>query len=134
MFDLVLKITLCISQGNLLHSQPHYLVNLMKPPELQIFNHFFQMPPVHPLFIPLETIFQGGLKGFLIFPRRIKREHWEDRSSRSQMFIDVLENFTNFTEKHLCWSFFLINFRPVAYTSSKKRLQNRCFLCDLLYF
>ena len=32
------------------------------------------------------------------------------RSRRSQMFfkIVVLKNFTNFTEKHLCWSLFLI--------------------------
>ena len=34
----------------------------------------------------------------------------EERSSRSQMFIeiDILENFANFTGKHLCWSLFLI--------------------------
>ena len=32
------------------------------------------------------------------------------RSSRSQMFfkIGALKNFANFTEKHLCWSLFLI--------------------------
>ena len=126
MFDLVLNNPLyLVGQST---SQPTSLFDKFnETSRVADFNHFFQMPPVHPLFIPLETIFQGGLKGFLIFPRRIKREQWEDRSSRSQMFIDVLENFTNFTEKHLCWSFFLINYRPVAYTSSKKRLQNRCF-------
>ena len=34
--------------------------------------------------------------------------------------IVVLKNFTDFLGKHLCWSFFLINF-------IKNRLQHRCF-------
>ena len=43
-------------------------------------------------------------------------------NSRSQVFykIHVLKNLEIFTRKHLCWSFFLINF-------IKNRLQNRCF-------
>ena len=43
-------------------------------------------------------------------------------NSRSQMFykIDALKNLVMFTEEHLCWRFFLINF-------IKKRLQHRCF-------
>ena len=42
-------------------------------------------------------------------------------NSRSQKFykINALKNFGIFTGKHLCWRFFLINF--------KKRLQHRCF-------
>ena len=41
-------------------------------------------------------------------------------NSRSQMFYDALQNLAIFTEKRLCWRFFLINF-------IKKRLQHRCF-------
>ena len=46
------------------------------------------------------------------------------RSSRSQMFfkIGVLNNFTNFTGKHLCSSLFLSDLK--AFNFIKKRLQN----------
>ena len=50
-------------------------------------------------------------------------EYWDSRrTSRLKMFfmIGVLKNFAIFTEKHLCWSHFLINF-------IKKRLKCRCF-------
>ena len=36
----------------------------------------------------------------------------------------VLENFANFTGKHLCWSLFLIKLQG---SLTKKRLQHRCF-------
>ena len=53
------------------------------------------------------------------------------RSSRSQMFfkVGVHKNVANFTEKHLCWSLFVIKlqaFRPGC-NLIKKRLQHRCF-------
>ena len=46
--------------------------------------------------------------------------------------IGVLKAFANFLEKHLCWSFFLINsikksLLKVCWNSIKKRLQHRCF-------
>ena len=41
-------------------------------------------------------------------------------NSRSQIFYDALQNLAIFTEKHLRWRFFLINF-------SKKRFQHSCF-------
>ena len=41
-------------------------------------------------------------------------------NSRSQIFYDDLQNLAIFTEKHLRWRFFLINF-------GKKRFQHRCF-------
>ena len=39
--------------------------------------------------------------------------------------IDVLKNFTNFTESYLCWSLFLIKLRNRKFI--KKRIQRRCF-------
>ena len=38
----------------------------------------------------------------------------------------VLRNFANFTGKHLCWSFFLIEL-PEVCSFIKKRLRQRCF-------
>ena len=38
----------------------------------------------------------------------------------------VLRNFANFTGKHLCWSFFLIELQEVC-SFIKKRLRHRCF-------
>ena len=54
------------------------------------------------------------------------------RSSRSQMFfkIGVLKNFAIFTEKHLCWSLFLIKLQA----SRPKRLRQRCFPVDIAKF
>ena len=40
--------------------------------------------------------------------------------------IDILKNFGNFTEKHLCWSPFLIKL-PKTCNLIKKRLQHRYF-------
>ena len=47
--------------------------------------------------------------------------------SRSKLVfkIDVLENFANFTEKHLCWSLFLIKLETCNFT--RKRIQLSCF-------
>ena len=51
------------------------------------------------------------------------------RSVRSQVFykISVLKNFTIFTERHLCWSLFLIKLQAWKPTTLSKRLQHRCF-------
>ena len=56
-----------------------------------------------------------------------KKKSCTYRSSRSQMFfqIDVFKNFTNFTEKHRCWSLFLIKLQTCNFI--KNRLQHRCF-------
>ena len=54
------------------------------------------------------------LVSFIVFLWSIenRRTYWMllYRSSRSQMFfkVGVPENFSNFTEKHFCWSLFLI--------------------------
>ena len=39
----------------------------------------------------------------------------------------VLKSFTTFTEKHMCWSLFLIICRQKSCKFIKKRLQHRCF-------
>ena len=56
--------------------------------------------------------------------RRIKSSC---RSSLSEMLftIGVLKNFANFTEKHLCWSLFLMKLETCNFM--KKRLQHSCF-------
>ena len=38
----------------------------------------------------------------------------------------ILRNFANFTGKHLCWNFFLIELQEVC-SFVKKRLRHRCF-------
>ena len=50
------------------------------------------------------------------------------RSSRWQMFfkIGVLKNFAIFTEKHLCWSLFLIMLQTIWPVTFYKRDSNRC--------
>ena len=54
------------------------------------------------------------------------------KSSRFQVFfkIVVLRHFTNFTEKLLWWSLFLIKLQAL----SKKRIWHRCFLWNLRNF
>ena len=55
---------------------------------------------------------------------------------QKQLLVDVikighLKNFANFTEKHLCWSLFLIKlqaFRPVTLL---KRKPNQVFSCEI---
>ena len=59
------------------------------------------------------------------------------RSSRSQMLFKtgVLENFINFTGKHLCWSLFLINFQTFRPATLLKRDSNTSvFLWNLWNF
>ena len=46
----------------------------------------------------------------------------ESSHRRYSVKINVLNNFTNFTGKHLCWSLFLIKKNFI-----KKRVQHRCF-------
>ena len=59
------------------------------------------------------------------------------RRSRREVFCKkgVLENFTKFTGKHLCWSLFfnkVAGLRPESIL--KKRLQQRCFPLNLVKF
>ena len=59
------------------------------------------------------------------------------RRSRREVFCKkgVLENFTKFTGKHLCWSLFfnkVAGLRPESIL--KKRLQHRCFPLNLVKF
>ena len=51
-----------------------------------------------------------------------------DRSNHQRCSVkkDFLKNFANFTEKHPCWSLFLIKFQASNFI--KMRLQPRCFL------
>ena len=51
---------------------------------------------------------------------------WEYRSSRRRCSVKegVLKDSANFTEKHLCWSLFLIKLQA---STLIKRLQHRCF-------
>ena len=58
---------------------------------------------------------------------------WEYRSSRRRCSVKegVLKDSANFTEKHLCWSLFLIKlqaFRPVTLL---KRKPNQVFSCEI---
>ena len=46
----------------------------------------------------------------------------------------VLKNFTKFTGKHLCWSFFFNNVADWPLTLLKKRLQHRCFPANFVKF
>ena len=62
----------------------------------------------------------------------IKMERWclsISRSSHRRCSVKkvVLKNFANFTEKHLCWSLFLITFHAFRPTTLLKRLQRSCF-------
>ena len=81
------------------------------------------------LIVPRKqtSLFQQSLLTATIFQHYFKTF----RSSRSQMFfkIGVLGNSANFLGKHLCWSLFLIKFQ--AYNFIKKRLQHRCFPCEI---
>ena len=59
------------------------------------------------------------------------------RRSRREVFCKkgVLENFTKFTGKHLCWSLFFNKVAGVRPESIlKKRLQHRCFPLNLVKF
>ena len=59
------------------------------------------------LFIPYFDLHFLGMSFLDIIPRN---SHW-----RCSLKTGVLKNFTNFPEKHLCWSLFLIklhSFRP----------------------
>ena len=64
------------------------------------------------LFFPWLLVFYYLTDAFVLvlFTSSTSRPHPLCRSSRSQMFFkkDVLRNFANFTEKHMCWSPFLI--------------------------
>ena len=77
---------------------------------------------------------------FFIFKRTLKntRKYWNKveqyRSSSLQMFfkVGVLENFTNFPGKHLCWSPFLIKLQVCNFI--KKSLQHRYFPVKFVKF
>ena len=45
----------------------------------------------------------------------------------------ILRNFVNFTGKHLCWNFFLIELQEVC-SFIKKRLRHRCFSKEFTKF
>ena len=51
------------------------------------------------------------------------------RSSYQRCFVkkNVLKNFVNLSEKHLCWSLFLIKLQALRPRNLFKRLQHRCF-------
>ena len=57
----------------------------------------------------------------------------EDRSSRSQMFfkMGILENFANFTGKHLWQSFFLINLQALRPVNLLKQTTAQVFCCEI---
>ena len=57
--------------------------------------------------------------------------HEKFRSNRSQIFfkIDVLKNFANFKEEHLCLSLFLITLKAQRPATSLKRDSNRGVFC-----
>ena len=69
-----------------------------------------------------EQIYKTSLQNETV--RRITK-----RSNRREVFCkkDDLKNFTKFTWKHLCWSFFfkVAGLKPEILL--KKRLQHRCF-------
>ena len=50
---------------------------------------------------------------------------WIYRSGRSQVFFKI--SFTRFTEKHLCWSLFLIKLQAWRPTTLLKETPTRCF-------
>ena len=54
------------------------------------------------------------------------------RNSGLQMFfkIAVLKNFAVFRGKHLCWSLFLINFRPLGLQLYLKEAPRQVFSCE----
>ena len=58
------------------------------------------------------------------------------RSSGWQMFfkIDALKNFAIFTEKHLCWSLFLIKLQVLRNETLLIRLQHRYFPVNIAEF
>ena len=49
--------------------------------------------------------------------------------------IGVLNNFANFTRKHLCWSLFINNVADLkTYNCLKKRLHHKCFSAKFVTF
>ena len=76
-----------------------------------------------------EQIYKTSLQNETV--RRITK-----RSNRPEVFCKKadLKNFTKFTWKHLCWSFFfkVAGLRPE--TLLKKRLQHRCFQVSFVEF
>ena len=79
--------------------------------------------------LPFFTLLTRSLYDYLSKGKQQRLQHFY-RSSQSQMFLEVgaLENFANFTGKHLCWSLLLIKLQVwKACNIVKERLQHRCF-------
>ena len=72
--------------------------------------------------IPLSNEPQRSL-GFVL------KQYW-----RCSVKKGVLKKFVNFTEKHLCWSLFLIKLQVWACIFIKKRLQHWCFPVNFAKF
>ena len=66
--------------------------------------------------------------------RNYRTKNTHSRSSRLEVFCnkDVLKNFTKFTGKHLCQSFFASSLRPA--TLLKERLWHRYFPVNFVKF
>ena len=84
------------------------------------------------LLVILFAILKTGFSICMFLQNRFMEERSipdKLRSSRLQMFfkIGVLETFTDFTGKHLCWSLFLIKLQAYACNFIKRRIQNKCF-------
>ena len=66
------------------------------------------------------------------------RQHWQEKNQKqkqpSEVFIEnaALKNFGIFTEKHLCWSLFLIKMQACNFI--KRRLQHGCFPVNIAKF
>ena len=83
-------------------------------------------------FFQLNLVFTGhsciGFCPGLLWKHKLNliSSHWS-----CLVKIGVLRHFANFTWKHLCWSFFLIE---TFYFLLEKRLQHRCFPVEFAKF
>ena len=69
-------------------------------------SHSFIVFSGFKIMLTIDEIFNHKI---LQVPRAMLEAFFVEAAVLQMLFkIDVLENFTNFTEKHLCWSLFLI--------------------------
>ena len=117
----------CYSEEGIFHGISYYSFNCFNPVQSSVV-----------LLYPLKTsenpkvfwCFQGlkqwntRLKWVNLFQGVNKSSHWLKHRFTDVLQNNSLKNFKKITVKHLCWSFFLINFWA---NCTEKRLRHRCF-------
>ena len=81
--------------------------------------------------IPIEKTYAGHIS---MMNKRIEKEDslgtWQCWNLQKQSFTGVLKKLTIFTEKHLCWSLFLIKLQTWRPTTLSKKTLTQVFSCE----